>query len=141
MLLRGIASAEARRNSARRVFKSRDRAQANGCDKDVVVVNVATDTLHDDGSSRGPARATIVHRAPEEGPPLAPVVFLIPLVSSRGMRDAKISGRRTSSAGPGDASCAYVHTARAIIARLASHYRLADTCVTRRGATPIASRV
>lgn len=35
MLLRGIAFAEARRNSARLVFKGRERTQSTGCEKDV----------------------------------------------------------------------------------------------------------
>ncbi|KAI4473490.1 hypothetical protein M0804_015320 [Polistes exclamans] len=34
MLLRGIAFAEVRRNSARRVFKGRDKAQNSTCEKE-----------------------------------------------------------------------------------------------------------
>jgi len=42
MLLRGIAFAEARRNSARRVFKNRDKTQGNGSERDA-----ASDLSHD----------------------------------------------------------------------------------------------
>lgn len=72
MLLRGIAFAEARRNSARRVFKSRDKTQGNGCgDKD------AADLTSHDGP-RQTRKAMMVYRPAEE--PLSPV-FPITFVS------------------------------------------------------------
>ncbi|EZA48838.1 Trafficking kinesin-binding protein [Ooceraea biroi] len=71
MLLRGIAFAEARRNSARRVFKSCDKT--NGCEKDVV----ASDLSHD-GSLVRHTRTAMICRPPEE--PLSPV-FSIPFES------------------------------------------------------------
>lgn len=74
MLLRGIAFAEARRSSARRVFKCRDKAQQGaGCEKD------AADVAHDESQPRHALKAMMVYRAPEE-PPLSPV-FPIPFVS------------------------------------------------------------
>lgn len=72
MLLRGIAFAEARRNSARRVFKGRDKTQGNGCEKDI-----APDLLHDGSSARHTRTAMTAYRPPEE--PLFPV--LVPFVS------------------------------------------------------------
>lgn len=71
MLLRGIAFAEARRNSARRVFKSRDKTQGNGCERD------AADLCHDGSLARHVGR-TMAHRPPEE--PLSPI-FPTPFVS------------------------------------------------------------
>ncbi|XP_011140352.1 trafficking kinesin-binding protein milt isoform X1 [Harpegnathos saltator] len=68
MLLRGIAFAEARRNSARRVFKSRDKTQSNGCEKDI------GDLSSHDGS-RHTRTAMMVYRPVEE--PLSPAVFPI----------------------------------------------------------------
>ncbi|KAH0956068.1 hypothetical protein HN011_011824 [Eciton burchellii] len=69
MLLRGIAFAEARRNSARRVFKSCDKTQTS--EKDMV----PSDLFHDDSLARHMRRATMMYRFPGES------VFPIPLES------------------------------------------------------------
>ncbi|GAB1869297.1 Trafficking kinesin-binding protein 1 [Camponotus japonicus] len=68
MLLRGIAFAEARRNSARRVFKNRDKTQSsNGCERDV-----ASDLSYDGPLTRHMRTMTMmVRQSPEQ--PLSPV--------------------------------------------------------------------
>lgn len=73
MLLRGIAFAEARRNSARRVFKSREKTQGNGCERDA-----ASDVSHDGSLARHVRTAMMAHRP--AGELLSPVT-LIPVVS------------------------------------------------------------
>ncbi|KAL0107525.1 hypothetical protein PUN28_014681 [Cardiocondyla obscurior] len=66
MLLRGIAFAEARRNSARRVLKSRDKTQSNGCERDP-----APDISQDGSLARHVRTAMMARRSAEE--PLCPV--------------------------------------------------------------------
>jgi len=68
MLLRGIAFAEARRSSARRVFKNRDKTQGNGSERD------ALDLSHDGSLARH------VRTVPYQ-PAKVPLVFPIPFVS------------------------------------------------------------
>ncbi|XP_028050005.1 trafficking kinesin-binding protein milt isoform X1 [Monomorium pharaonis] len=68
MLLRGIAFAEARRNSARRVFKGRDKTQGNnGCEKEA-----ASDLSTHDGSLVRHVRKAMTAYRPT-GEPLSPV--------------------------------------------------------------------
>ncbi|KAL6264318.1 hypothetical protein P5V15_004427 [Pogonomyrmex californicus] len=72
MLLRGIAFAEARRNSARRVFKNRDnKTQGNGCERDAA----SSDFSHDGSLARHVRTTMMTYQPAEES--LSPA-FLIP---------------------------------------------------------------
>ncbi|XP_011630004.1 trafficking kinesin-binding protein milt isoform X1 [Pogonomyrmex barbatus] len=75
MLLRGIAFAEARRNSARRVFKNRDnKTQGNGCERDAA----SSDFSHDGSLARHVRTTMMTYQPAEES--LSPA-FLIPFES------------------------------------------------------------
>ncbi|KAK2579304.1 hypothetical protein KPH14_008258 [Odynerus spinipes] len=73
MLLRGIAFAEVRRNSARRVFKGRDKAQNSSCEKEGNELSLSSN----DASLMRQARRTIFLQSNDDQPNLG----VVPIVS------------------------------------------------------------